>query len=449
MSALPTEPEYAWRDALSRAARQLPPADPLAQIFFEDREDLRIEMKGGSVQEVVQTRTRGLSVRTGSRLVYQSDPEPDDAARLVRAAGAERSRPPSVPVPTHLLDAGSDLDPEKSLSLLRRLTEKATRASPTRSLGVLARWVGFRQAVLVVRPDGGLGSDVRRGNRVRLEAWIDRPGARSTAVAERVLRGRTADDRVEELADEVVRRTQEMLDARPARSGETPVVFAAGVGGILIHEIIGHALEADTVLSSASALAVHEGPVARPEVVVVDDPRRGRAPWRIDDEGEESRATSLVRGGKVRGWVSDLRSSIRAGRPSTGHGRRSSFHEPVLPRMGCTFLGRGALDPREVVEGTSRAILVRRMEAAGTDPGSGTAFFRVTDADQVRGGRLEFPLDPFLLKVTAREVLANLDRIADDLAFDTCIGSCVRDGQPLAMSVGAPTYRIGVATVFS
>jgi TldD protein len=116
--------------------------------------------------------------------------------------------------------------------------------------------------------------------------------------------------------------------------------------------------------------------------------------------------------------------------------------------MGCTFLGPGTLHPREVIENTPRGILVRRLEAATAHPESGTARFRVTDADQIRDGKLGFPLEPFLFKVSAEQALSGLERIADDLTFDTCIGSCIRDGQPLATSVGAPTCRIGVVTVF-
>jgi len=117
--------------------------------------------------------------------------------------------------------------------------------------------------------------------------------------------------------------------------------------------------------------------------------------------------------------------------------------------MGCTYLAPGFLDPGEVLDGTERGIYVRRMEAASADPASGRATFRVTDADRIVKGRLEAALDTFLIDVSVVEVLPTMDRIASDLVFDSCIGSCVRDGQPLATSVGAPTFRVGLIRVVS
>jgi TldD protein len=114
--------------------------------------------------------------------------------------------------------------------------------------------------------------------------------------------------------------------------------------------------------------------------------------------------------------------------------------------MGATFLSPGRLHPEEVLQGVARGLYVRRMAAAATDPAEGTAVFHVTDADMLISGRIEVALDPFLLHI-AVEDLVTLDRIADDLAFDACVGVCVRDGQALASTVGAPTFRLGLVTV--
>ncbi|MDX1390108.1 MAG: TldD/PmbA family protein, partial [Acidobacteriota bacterium] len=227
--------------------------------------------------------------------------------------------------------------------------------------------------------------------------------------------------------------------------GQTSVVFAPGTGGILIHELVGHGLEADIVLRRSSSLAAGSA-TGSDEVTVVDDPRRGRAAWRWDDEGVESRAVSLVERGRVVAYLSDLATAGRAGIAASGHGRRSSYRERVLPRMGCTFLVPGSRSPEEIVRETSRGVLVRRMESASVDPLAGRAVFRVTDADLLDQGRPGSALYPFLLEIDLDRGISSLDRVGNDLEFDRCIGSCLRDGQPLSTSVGAPTCRIGVAT---
>jgi TldD protein len=115
--------------------------------------------------------------------------------------------------------------------------------------------------------------------------------------------------------------------------------------------------------------------------------------------------------------------------------------------MGCTFIAGGALQPDEVLDGIDDGIYVRRMEAGTTDPHSGRAAFRVTDADRIRNGAIDSPLLPSMLFVDGPKALASIDRVGNDLAFDRCVGSCHRDGQPLAISVGAPTIWIGLASV--
>jgi TldD protein len=157
----------------------------------------------------------------------------------------------------------------------------------------------------------------------------------------------------------------------------------------------------------------------------------------------------LIRDGRPVGKLHDRHTARREGAEPSGHGRRSSYREPVLARMGCTFVGAGPLDPAEVVRETHTGVYVHRMEAGHVDVDTSCAVFRVTDADRIVAGRLGGPLDPFVMFVVGRDVLCGLTRVAHDLTFDTCIGSCHREGQPLAISVGAPTICIGVVGVAS
>jgi TldD protein len=252
---------------------------------------------------------------------------------------------------------------------------------------------------------------------------------------------------VPHLAERLTQRAEAIRDAVEAPRGQFPVLLAPGVGGVLFHEIVGHALEADRVLDGDSWLAQFEEPVAARDLIVVDDPRRGRAPWRFDDEGETAKPTSLIRSGRVAGWLHDGRTARAAGKAPTGHGRCSSYRDPVQPRMGCTFVAPGEREPSDVMREIRSGVYIRRMEVGTTDPRSGRAVFRVTDADRILDGRIDVPLRPHLLFVEGARVLLAADRIANDLVFDSCIGSCHRDGRPLSVSVGAPTMWIGLAGV--
>ena len=178
------------------------------------------------------------------------------------------------------------------------------------------------------------------------------------------------------LAEEVVERAEKRLQAKVPAGGVGTAVLAPGLGGILMHEIVGHALEADALFSD-SWLAGSEDQLAPRELTVIDDPRRGRAPCSFDDEGERTAATPLLREGRVAGSLQDQSRSRQSGCRPTGHGRRASYRDPILPRMGCTFVAAGPLQPEEVVQSVGEGIYVRRMEAAYAELSSGRAVVRL------------------------------------------------------------------------
>jgi TldD protein len=117
--------------------------------------------------------------------------------------------------------------------------------------------------------------------------------------------------------------------------------------------------------------------------------------------------------------------------------------------MGCTFIEAGDDEPAEIVRSTDEGLFIHRLVAGHTDPRTGRAAFVVSDADRIEDGRIAGPVGSFVVEIDGAEAWPSIDRVGTDLAFDTCVGSCVRDGQPLAVSVGAPTIRIGVVRVRS
>lgn len=446
-----------WILALKRAASAFPALAGAGAIFLEQREDLILEAGPGGVVRLDHWRSEGLAVQgpfDDCPSLFVSDPRPDDVHALVRAATGLGPARVFRPEKCDNDGAGPEapwLCVEDAVTVLDRVVQEAEKQR--RGAEVRARWVGFEQRVCVARAHHEPAVDRRASCRVRVEA--SRPSisgeiqASGDALASCDRGGVLPDLRW--LAGSVLQRLDERRHARVAPGGPRVVVFAPGTGGMLAHELIGHALEGDTAGARASWLSrlapdVRAGP---PGLTVLDDPRRGRASWRVDDEGSPVRPVALVRDGRVSGRLHDLRSAAHAGESPTGHGRRSSFRDTVRARMGCTFVAAGNEHPEAILRDTVDGVYVRRMEHAGTDVATGRALFQVSDADRIHHGRLGVPLRPHLLVVEARDALASLDRIGFDLAFDTCVGSCLRDGQPMSTSVGAPTFRIGLASVWT
>jgi predicted Zn-dependent protease len=418
------------------AARRLPANDPLAHVFFEERTDLRMALASSGLREVVATRSRGKAI-AGRRSVHATDPDFMDRREIAPTAAFR----------------GSGASGRHTVDWVAGLETEILGAGPAACVGRRhpfwsAKLVAFHQEVWVGSPGRDVRHDVRRGCRVELRVQIGNERT-SHAVEEWVLRSDRSTPVRETFVRALDRAETRASISSPPKPGPTMVVCAPGVAGIIAHELIGHALEGDTVARGLTWIRAADFPTNEAPVTVIDDPRRGRGAWTIDDEGVAARETILIDRGRLVGALLDRSSAGVLGKASTGHGRRSSYLETVRPRMGCTFIESGSDDPAEVLRETRAGVFIRRLTAGHTDPQSGRASFVVSDADRIVDGRLAEPLDIFILELEGLDSWRSIDRVAHDLAFDTCVGSCVRDGQPLAVSVGAPTIRIGVARVHS
>ena len=308
-----------------------------------------------------------------------------------------------------------------------------------------ARWVEFDQRIKVGHEDG-LFDDRRSTRRLRVDASLERNDREAAASVECVVQN--DNNYITSLLAEVIERLETRLDTVNPAPGPATVVFAPAIAGIWVHELVGHAAEADVAARGASWLTADARRVHH-RLTVIDDPRRARAAWTVDDEGTPVRPVALIHDGRPKERLHSRWTAKESGSKATGHGRRGSYREPVLPRMGCTFIANGTDDPDEILRNVHEGIYVRRMESAHTNPATGRAVFRVTDADRIECGKLTAPLKPHLLETVAGKALAAIEGIGNDLAFDRCIGSCHRQGQPLSTSVGAPTICTRLMTVRS
>ena len=251
------------------------------------------------------------------------------------------------------------------------------------------------------------------------------------------------------LARTVAEAAVRMLDARPAPAGEMMVVVCNGWGGVLFHEACGHAMEADFIAQGGSAYAGKVGQrVANPLITYVDDgtlPGR-RGSLRFDDDGTPAQRTVLVEAGIQRDYMYDLVEARRAGRASTGNGRRESFRHLPMPRMTNTFILAGPHDPDEIVQSVKHGLYVKSMAGGQAELAKGDFVFNVTEAYLIEHGKLTAPIRGATLMGNGPAVLSEIDMVGNDLALDPGMGTCGK-GQSAKVSVGQPTVRIPRITV--
>jgi TldD protein len=248
----------------------------------------------------------------------------------------------------------------------------------------------------------------------------------------------------EEAARRAARRAVEKLSAPPAPLGEMPVVLAAEAGGTMIHEAIGHALEADAIQEGSSPhFAGKVGQlIANPKVTVLDDPTMNgaRGSFAFDDEGTAARRTALVENGVLKTYLYDRMTARRENIASNGHGRREDYRFKPIPRMSNTFVAPGPDDPREILAGLKKGLLVTRMGGGQVNTATGEFVFEVEEGFYVENGKVKHRVRGANLLGLAPDVLRSIDKVGTDMGWG--IGTCGKAGQGVPVSDGLPTLHI-------
>lgn len=251
-----------------------------------------------------------------------------------------------------------------------------------------------------------------------------------------------------ELAKLAANRALKMLDAAPAPTGIMPVVIGSEAGGTMIHEAVGHSLEADLVQKELSVFAGKLGEnIASETISVYDDATLSglRGSFAFDDEGTPSECTVLVENGILKTYMYDLETARKDGREPTGNGRRESYRHKPIPRMSNTLIAPGQLTPGDIVAATENGIFVKKMGSGQVNTINGDFVFHVSDAHRIRGGQIEEPVRGASLTGNSFKVLSQIDMVACDLGYG--IGTCGKEGQGVPVSDAQPTLRIEGMTV--
>jgi TldD protein len=252
-------------------------------------------------------------------------------------------------------------------------------------------------------------------------------------------------DQPQEWAKEAIRLAVVNLGAQSAPAGNYPVVLGPGWPGVLLHEAVGHGLEGDFNRKGTSAFAGRIGErVAAKGVTVVDDgtlmDRRGSLT--IDDEGNPTQETVLIEDGILVGYLQDNINARLMGVKSTGNGRRESYAHLAMPRMTNTFMRPGKHEPGEIIESVKDGIYAVNFGGGQVDITSGKFVFSTTEAYRIRNGKIAEPIKGSTLIGDGPEAMGSVSMIGNDLALDSGVGTCGKEGQSVPVGVGQPTLKL-------
>ena len=431
-----------------------------ADIFMEDTSISSMVLTDGKVSQAQQVCLYGAGIRavqdTQTGYAYTMDLSEEAMLKAARfAAGSSlASTPPRAG--WQVLQAAADAAPSPSWEtvggeavrqLLLQVEEKAYAADPT-VIRVKAYISQRMQDVLFAASDGTAFHDLRPRTSLSVSIVMERGGQTQMGYASRMMQMGAeffTDELIDEVVDEAIRRTDFLFSASQIEGGEMPVVMAAGSSGILLHEAIGHAFEADFIRTGDSIFTGRLGKeICHPSISIVDD---GTMPddagmLRYDDEGIPGQRTILVDKGRLNSFLYDRISAKHFGVQPTGNGRRESFRCPPLPRMRSTYMLPGEAKEEDIIRSVRRGIYAKSFTNGQVQIGAGDFTFFMKTGWLIENGRLTRPLRDLNITGNGPEALRRISMVGDNLRIDHSASMCGKEGQRVAVSQGLPTVLI-------
>jgi TldD protein len=377
------------------------------------------------------------------------------AGQIASGGGGAQATPVRPFDPAHryeLEQVTLDVPGVSKRSLLERAAAAAHAYSPS-IVKAEASLVEEIREILIVTSDGTIVRDAQPLFRFGVRAIAERSGRRhegSSGGGGRTSFGYFDIKTPEWHAREAARQAVTMLDAREAPAGQMEVVLGPGDSGILLHEAVGHGLEADFNRKGTSNYSGKLGTeVASGLCTVVDDATllQTRGALNVDDEGNEPRRTVLIDQGTLASYMHDRQSAKHFGVRASGNGRRESFACAPMPRMTNTILLAGPHAPDEIVGTVKRGIYAKKFGGGQVDIANGDFVFSLTESYLVEDGRLTAPLKGVNLIGNGPDVLRRVVMLGSDLEVSDGIWTCGKDGQSVPVGVGCPTIKIAAITV--
>jgi len=441
-----------------------------ADLYFEYSDNASYSFEDERVKTTSRGVTLGLGVRvlkgeaTGHAYCEElTDEAMAEAARTAaQIADAATNAPPVAvdiawPVmPSYYPVATPSLwaPPEDKLELLRR-ADRAARKADTRVAKVTCSLAEEWKEIRLYTSDGRASRDVQPLMRFGISVVVQDPQGKKRQSGSGGGGGRFGmeyfvEHTPESHAQEAVRVALAMLDAHDAPAGEMEVVLASGDSGILLHEAVGHGLEADFNRKETSNYSGRlNQKVASELCTVVDDATLdfSRGSINVDDEGAPGQKNVLIENGVLRAYMQDALSARLTGVDPSGNGRRQSFRSVPLPRMTNTYLQPGTHDPDEIIRSVKRGVYARRFGGGQVDIQSGDFVFSLTESYLIEDGKLTAPLKGVNLIGNGPDVLTKVTEVGNDFRLSEGIWTCGKDGQSVPVGIGTPTVKIAGITV--
>lgn len=453
----PLQNEMDWQEVLRRA---LSNGGDWAEIFWERSTQSVLEQQDGDLKECSLGTDEGIGLRVFSEgrtaYMFTNDFSPAGIQNLARQVAASvrfnkqdvfnswKKEILSPTLPFTVKRSASHAPLKERIELLRRIESECRRDASVSK--VRSVYGDSRRQIFVARSDGRHAFDDKES--IRLIAFVAGQGPERNEEVYDQVGGYWGLEQFQEhspeaLAQKCVARLHKLFRAVAAPSGSLPVILGSEAGGTMIHEAVGHGLEADLAAQGLSVYANRIGQkVAHEKVTVIDDGtlafRRGT--HSIDDEGNPTQKTVLIENGILKNYMVDQKMSLRLGLPSTGNGRRQSYHFEPMVRMTNTFVAPGKDDPEKILQETPYGIYVADMGGGQVDPVSGNFVFSAPEAYLIRNGEKAEAIRGATLCGNGPRILEEIDRIGRDLGWAN--GTCGKNGQSAPVTDAQPTLRM-------
>ncbi len=433
-----------------------------ADIYIENRISRSYRLSEGIISDISSSFVTGAGIRVvkGNNTGYSYTENLNEANISACVADASRIAGSARPLRVSGSEGKNDLytiessiedKAEERIALLKRAEEKAFSLSPyVKKVDVSLN--ESSKVILIINSSGIEAYDMLPMLRFSISVVLEKDGKRERG--SQGGGGRTGlsyfnEKTPEQMAEDAVNQALVLLESRPAPAGEMEVVLGAGESGILLHESIGHPLEADFNYRGSSAFTGKIGEkVASEQCTIIDrgDLPSLRGSINVDDEGCDSGKTVLIEEGILKTYMFDL---VTANHFKTGsrNGRRQSFRHIPMPRMTNTYMQAGKYSPDEIFKSVKKGVFAKSFSGGQVDISSGDFVFSITEGYLVENGKIGYPIKGATLIGNGPEILKRMTMVGNDFVISDGKWTCGKEGQSVPVGVGMPTVKLSHITL--